>query len=105
MSTEDQSGVGGLSDGQNEQSRIVLSQETGEQPSLSSGLSDVPWLNLRQPGSLYSIPLSCCLPDSLCVFMCVFITAVPITKLFACVGGGTMQDMCYERLRAEACVD
>jgi len=37
--------------------------------------------------------------------VCVFITAVPITKLFACVGGGTMEDMCYERLRAEACVN
>jgi hypothetical protein len=36
---------------------------------------------------------------------CVFISAVPITKLFACVGGETMEDMCYERLRAEACVD
>ena len=30
--------------------------------------------------------------------MCVFITAVPITKLFACVGGETMEGMCYERL-------
>ncbi len=29
--------------------------ETGEQPSLSSGLSDAPWLNRRRPGSLYSI--------------------------------------------------
>jgi hypothetical protein len=38
-------------------------------------------------------------------FQCVFITAVPITKLFARGGGGTMEDMCYERLRAEACVD
>jgi hypothetical protein len=29
---------------------------------------------------------------------CVFITAVPITKLFAWGGGGeTMEDMCYER--------
>jgi hypothetical protein len=36
---------------------------------------------------------------------CVFITAVPSTKLFACVGGGQWKDMCYERLRAEACVD
>jgi hypothetical protein len=37
---------------------------------------------------------------------CVFITAVPITKLFAWGGGGgTMEDMCYESLRAEACVD
>ena len=35
----------------------------------------------------------------------MFIAAVPITKLFACVGGGTMEDMCYEGLRAEACVD
>ncbi len=36
---------------------------------------------------------------------CVLITAVPITKLFAWGGGGgTMEDMCYERLRAEACV-
>ena len=37
--------------------------------------------------------------------MCVFITAVPITKLFARVGGGGMEDMCYERLRAEADVN
>ena len=37
--------------------------------------------------------------------MCVFITAVPITKLFAWGRGETMEDMCYERLRAEACVD
>jgi hypothetical protein len=36
---------------------------------------------------------------------CVFITAVPITKLFALGEGGTMGDMCYERLRAEAFVD
>jgi len=39
------------------------------------------------------------------VWVCVFITAVPSTKLFACVGGETMEDVCYERLRAEACVD
>ncbi len=52
--------------------------------------------------------------------VCVFITAVPITKLFASVcvyycstyykavrggGGGGMEDMCYERLRAEADVN
>ena len=45
-------------------------------------------------------------------FECVFITTGPITKLFA--GGGRrrvkrmiiiMEDMCYERRRAEACVD
>jgi hypothetical protein len=35
----------------------------------------------------------------------VFITAVPSTKLFAWEGGETMEDMYYERLRAEACVD
>ena len=35
---------------------------------------------------------------------CVFITAVPITKLFA-RGGGGMEDMCYERLRAKAGVN
>ena len=34
----------------------------------------------------------------------VFITAVPITKLFA-RGGGGMEDMCYERLRAKAGVN
>jgi hypothetical protein len=38
------------------------------------------------------------------VDLCVFITAVPITKLFARGGGEAMEDMCYERLRAEACV-
>ena len=37
--------------------------------------------------------------------VCVLITAVPIAKLFACVGGGTMEDISYERLRAEVCVD
>ena len=36
--------------------------------------------------------------------VCVFITAVPITKLFA-GGGGGLEDMCYERRRAEACVN
>ena len=39
--------------------------------------------------------------------MCVcFITAGPITKLFAWGGGQRrVEDMCYERRRAEACVD
>jgi hypothetical protein len=55
VSTKGRIGVGGSSDGQDEQSRIVLPLETGEQPSLSSGLSDAPWLNRRRPGSLYSI--------------------------------------------------
>jgi len=32
--------------------RLLLSRE---QPSLSSGLSDAPWLNRSRPGSLYSI--------------------------------------------------
>jgi len=35
VSTEDRSGVGGSSDGQDEQSRIILPPETGEQPSLA----------------------------------------------------------------------
>jgi hypothetical protein len=39
----------------------------------------------------------------LCVFVCVFITAGPSTKLFTW-GGGIWEDMCYERRRAEACV-
>ena len=41
----------------------------------------------------------------LCVgnYVC-FITAGPITKLFAW-GGRRVEDMCYERRRAEACVD
>jgi hypothetical protein len=30
----------------------------------------------------------------------VFITAVPITKLFAREGGGEVEDMCYERHQA-----
>jgi hypothetical protein len=35
----------------------------------------------------------------------VFFTAVPNTKLCAGVGRGTVEDMCYEIRRAEACVD
>ena len=37
------------------------------------------------------------------VCVCVFITAVPIIRLFA--WGGGLEDMCYERRRAEAWVD
>ncbi len=55
VSAEDRSGVGGSSDGQDEQGRIILPSETGERPSLSSGWSDAPWPNRRRPGSLYSI--------------------------------------------------
>jgi hypothetical protein len=36
---------------------------------------------------------------------CVFITAGPSTNLFTWGGGGIWEDMCYERRRAEACVD
>jgi hypothetical protein len=43
-------------------------------------------------------------PGAAKTIVCVLITAVPITKLFACVGG-TVEDICYERRRAEACVD
>ena len=35
----------------------------------------------------------------------VVITAGPITKLFAGGGRRRVEDMCYERRRAEACVD
>jgi hypothetical protein len=35
--------------------------------------------------------------------VCVFITAVPLIKLFAW-GRGIVEDMCYERRRAETCV-
>ena len=37
--------------------------------------------------------------------VCVFITAGPITKLFAGGGGRRVEDMCYDIRRAEACVD
>jgi hypothetical protein len=35
----------------------------------------------------------------------VFINAGPITKLFAGGGRRRVEDMCYDRRRAEACVD
>jgi hypothetical protein len=44
------------------------------------------------------------LSASTCPPLCVFVTAVPNTKVFV-RGGGGMEDMCYERLRAEAGVD
>jgi hypothetical protein len=37
--------------------------------------------------------------------VCVFITAGPITKLFAGGGRRRVEDMGYDRRRAEACVD
>ena len=37
--------------------------------------------------------------------VCVFITTVPIIKLFAWEGRGIVEDMCYDRRRAEDCVD
>jgi hypothetical protein len=39
------------------------------------------------------------------VCVCVFITAVPIIRLFAWGRGLRVEDMCYERRRAEAWVD
>ncbi len=48
-------------------------------------------------GNTYSL-------DGCDLVVCVFITAGPSTKLFA-RGGGILEDMCYERRRAEACVD
>jgi len=35
---------------------LSLAVPFSQQPSLSSGLSDAPWLNRRRPGSLYSPP-------------------------------------------------
>jgi hypothetical protein len=56
VSTEGRSWVGGFSDAQTEQGRIVLPPETGEQPSLLlEYLSDAPWLDRKRPGSLDSI--------------------------------------------------
>jgi hypothetical protein len=58
VSTEGRSGLGGLADGQDEHSWIVLPPETGEQPSLSSGLK------VTRPGLtsilLYSRALCVC---------------------------------------------
>jgi hypothetical protein len=63
VSTGGRRGVGKSSDGHDEHSRIVLPPETGEQPSLSSGLSDAPWLN-RRPGfkSVYPCSLASLFP-------------------------------------------
>ena len=44
------------------------------------------------PGDNLGLPLG----------VCVFITAVTIIKLFAW-GRGIVEDMCYERRRAQAC--
>jgi hypothetical protein len=47
------------------------------------------------------------IPHRVCLLLCVcvFITAGPITKLFAGGGRRRVEDMCYERRRSEACVD
>ena len=37
--------------------------------------------------------------------VCVFITAGPMIKLFCGGGRRRVEDMCYERRRAKACVD
>jgi hypothetical protein len=50
----------------------------------------------------YSDGVCLLLQDLVRQCVCVFITAVPITNLFA---RGGMEDMCYERLRAEADVN
>ena len=73
VSTEDRSWVGGSPDCPDEQSRIVLLPETGEQSSLSSGLRDTPWLNRRRPGSLCSIiEYSLSRGRGLCGLVCVY---------------------------------
>jgi hypothetical protein len=53
--------------------------------------------------SARSLPLAETPGADLLLRVC-FITAGPITKLFAW-GGRRVEDMCYERRRAEACVD
>jgi len=55
VSTKDRSGVGGSSDGQNEQSRIVSYFRRRGAALTLVRLSDAPWLNRRRPGSLYTI--------------------------------------------------
>ena len=62
---------------------------------------------MKEEGEDGSVFIEVCLLLCVCVYycVCVFITAVPITKLFAWGGGGTIEDLCYERLRVEACVD
>jgi hypothetical protein len=61
------------SDAQDEQRRIILPPETREQPSLSSGWSDAPWLNRRRPGPLY-VEYEILLPVN--HFRCVFVLGV-----------------------------
>jgi len=71
-------------------------------------------LGLVAGGSLQLVGMAICRELSACDIeeilkfldaTCVcFITAGPITKLFAW-GGRRVDDMCYERRRAEACVD
>ncbi len=76
---------------QDEQSRIVLPPEIGEQPSLSPGLTDTPCLNSRTLGPsvvllfVYLSLYCCCLLLQYLLIqscapggrVCVFITAVP----------------------------
>ena len=58
------------------------------------------------PGQRISSSQSCQSAGSVTVRVgCVFITAGPITKLFARGGRRRVEDMCYDRRRAEACVD
>jgi hypothetical protein len=58
--------------------------------STQAGIADIPVCTGRNYRNRFSV--------------CVFITAGPSTKLFTW-GGGIWEDMCYERRRAEACVD
>jgi hypothetical protein len=41
----------------------------------------------------------------LCVFMCVCLLLQDLVQSCLHWGGGIWEDMCYERRRAEACVD
>ena len=84
-----------------------------QQRVLNFGAKTVPSGDLESPGTqcvclLLQYLLQSCLRggrgivEDMC-YECVFITAVPITKLFAW-GEGIVEDMCYERRRAEALV-
>ena len=60
------------------------------------------WRNLHKAGNFQDTLKSKVKTQASCLGVC-FITAGPITKLFAW-GGRRVEDMCYERRRAE-CVD
>jgi hypothetical protein len=117
VSTGGRSGVGKSSYGQDEHSRIVLPPETGEHPSLSSGLSDAPWvplsLNTKSTSSSSLPPRGRPRPfiiDRLRIYpeflkLCECLLLQDLLQSCSRGGRGTVEDMCYERRRAEALED